>query len=158
MVTPRPLAGLAAGIVAGLAASAAMAAFQSVASRWASRDDESEPATEQAADAIAKVVTGDDVPASARPMAGQAVHYVTGAALGGIYGVLNEYRPDASAGFGAAYGVATSAIVDEAAVPALGLGDAPWQATLGSHAYRLASHLVYGVVLEGVRSLLAGRR
>lgn len=137
-----------------------MAAFQSAANRVAPRDDEGEgdPATVKAADIASETVTGEAVPEPWRKPSGQAVHYLVGATLGGIYGVVTEYRPEASAGFGGAYGVATSALLDEAAVPAAGLGDAPWHTPLSTHAYGLASHLVYGVVLEGVRALLGGRR
>ncbi|MEI9926519.1 MAG: DUF1440 domain-containing protein [Sphingomonas sp.] len=86
------------------------------------------------------------------------VHYVAGAVLGGIYGVITEYRPEASAGFGSAYGMATSALLDEIAVPAAGLGPSLADTPIETHAYGAASHLVYGAVLEGVRWLLAGRR
>ena len=49
-------------------------------------------------------------------------------------------------------------LLDEAAVPAAGLGSAPQDTSLATHAYGAASHLVYGWVLEGVRALIAGRR
>jgi len=86
------------------------------------------------------------------------IHYVVGGVLGGIYGVLAEYRPEASSGFGSAYGIATSTLLDEVAVPAAGLAPAPDEVPAERHAYGLASHLVFGVVLEGVRWLIAGRR
>lgn len=80
--------------------------------------------------------------------AGGAGRYVVGAAIGGVYGVLTEYRPEASAGFGSAYGVATSALLEDSLEPA---GD-----EVAIHG--VASHLVFGLVLEGVRWLIAGRR
>lgn len=158
--TPRPLVGLIAGVAAGLVASAAMSAFQARATKLLPEDSSSDedPATVKAADAASKAVTGDPVPAPHREQAGGAVHYLTGAVLGGIYGVLTEYRPEASAGFGSAYGVVTSALLDEGAVPALGLGAAPAETSPASHAYGAASHLVFGWVLEGTRRLLAGAR
>ena len=156
---PRPFLGLLAGVAAGLVASAAMAAFQAQAQKLlpdsGSNDD---PATVKAADVASEAVIGDPVPQPYREPAGQAVHYIAGAVIGGIYGVLNEYRPEASSGFGSAYGIATAALLDEAAVPAAGLGPAPAETPLASHAYGAASHLVYGWVLEGVRALIAGRR
>ncbi|AQR74778.1 DUF1440 domain-containing protein [Sphingomonas sp. LM7] len=154
---PRPLLGLFAGVAAGLVASAAMAAFQAQAQKLLPDSDE-DPATVKAADAASEVVTGDPVPEPYREPAGQAVHYIAGAVIGGIYGVLTEYKAEASAGFGSAYGVATAALLDEAAVPALGLSPAPDETPLATHAYGAASHLVYGWVLEGVRALIAGRR
>lgn len=156
---PRPLLGLFVGIAAGVVASAAMAAFQAQAAKLLpeSGDDE-DPATVKAADAVSEAVIGDAVPEPYRAPAGQAVHYVTGAVIGGIYGVLTEYKPEASAGFGSAFGVVTAALLDEAAVPAAGLGPSPEDTPLAHHAYGAASHLVYGWVLEGVRWLVAGRR
>lgn len=156
---PRPLIGLAAGIAAGLVASAAMAAFQSQASKLLPDDGSDEdPATVKAADVASGALTGDPVPEPYREPAGQAVHYIVGAVLGGIYGVIAEYRPEARSGFGSAYGIATAALLDEGAVPAAGLGSAPQDTPLATHAYGAASHLVYGWVLEGVRRLVAGKR
>jgi putative membrane protein len=159
MAKPRPLLGLAAGITAGLVASAAMAAFQSRASTLLPDDGNAEdPATVQAADKVSEAILDAPVPEPYREDAGQAVHYITGAVLGGIYGLITEYRPEASAGFGSAYGIVTSALLDEAAVPAAGLAPPPSETPVETHAYGAASHLVYGVVLEGVRWLIAGKR
>lgn len=159
MSEPRPFLGLFAGIAAGLAASAAMAAFQSLAAKPFGQDQsDDDPATVKAADKVAVAVQGNKVPDDYREQAGQAVHYLTGAALGGLYGVLAEYEPRASAGFGSVYGLATSALLDEAAVPAVGLGSAPWDTPLATHAYGISAHLVYGIALEGVRALLGGRQ
>lgn len=156
---PRPLLGLFVGVAAGLVASAAMEAFQARTSELLPEDEsEEEPATVKAADAAAVAVTGDPVPEPHREDAGRAVHYIVGGVLGGIYGVLAEYRPEASSGFGSAYGVVTSTLLDEIAVPAAGLGPTPDETPFATHAYGAASHLVFGVVLEGVRRLIAGKR
>ncbi|KRC81048.1 DUF1440 domain-containing protein [Sphingomonas sp. Root241] len=158
MARPRPFVGLLAGVAAGLVASAAMAVFQAQAQKLLPDPDEDDPATVKAADAASEAVIGDPVPEPYREPAGQMVHYVAGAVIGGIYGVLTEYRPEARSGFGGAYGIATAALLDEAAVPAAGLASAPEDIPLAEHAYGAASHLVYGWVLEGVRALIAGRR
>lgn len=156
---PRPFLGLFVGIAAGVVASAAMAAFQAQAQKQLPvTDSDADPATVKAADAVSEAVIGDPVPEPYREPAGQAVHYIAGAVIGGIYGVLTEYRPEASAGFGSAYGIATAALLDDAAVPAAGLAPAAEETPLAHHAYGAASHLVYGWVLEGVRWLIAGRR
>ena len=156
---PRPLLGLAAGVAAGLVASAAMAAFQAQAQKLLPDQggEDEEPATVKAADAASEIVIGDPVPEPYREQAGQAVHYLVGGVLGGIYGVLAEYKPEASAGFGSAYGIATSALLDEGAVPAAGLAPPPTETSLVTHMYGTASHLVYGWVLESARALIAGR-
>ncbi len=159
MSHPRPFPGLFAGIAAGLVAAAAMAAFQSAAAKPFGQDGgDDDPATVKAADRLARATTGGRVADEYRASAGRTVHYLTGAALGGVYGVLTEYEPRAAAGFGGAYGLATSALLDEAAVPAFGLGSAPWETSAATHAYGAAAHLVFGVTLEGARRLLGGRR
>jgi uncharacterized membrane protein YagU involved in acid resistance len=158
MARPRPFVGLLAGVAAGLVASAAMAMFQAQVQKLLPDQDEDDPATVNATDAASEVVIGDPAPEPYREPAGRMVHYVAGAVIGGIYGVLTEYRPEARSGFGGAYGVATAALLDEAAVPAAGLAPAPEDTPLAAHAYGAASHLVYGWVLEGVRALIAGRR
>jgi uncharacterized membrane protein YagU involved in acid resistance len=63
-----------------------------------------------------------------------------------------------TAGAGSAYGAAVWLVGDEAVVPLLGLSKPPSQYPASTHAYALASHLVYGLTLEGgrraVRALL----
>ncbi|MBN8812298.1 MULTISPECIES: DUF1440 domain-containing protein [unclassified Sphingomonas] len=155
MAKPRPFLGLLAGVAAGLVASAAMAAFQHQAAKLLPEDGkDAEPATEKAADKASEALIDTPLPEPRREQAGMAVPYIAGAVLGGIYGVITEYKPEASAGFGGAYGIATSALLDEAA----GLAPGPEDTPLAQHAYGAASHLVYGIVLEGVRWLIAGRR
>lgn len=149
--------GVVAGAIAGAVASFAMDRFQAAVSPLLpSSGDESEPATEKAADAIAATITGNGVPDADKPLAGQAIHYVVGIALGAAYGVAAEFRPAITAGYGAAFGFGTATLLDEVAVPAVGLGDAPWNAGVASNAYSYASHLVFGGVTEVVRRQVAG--
>ncbi|UIJ45213.1 DUF1440 domain-containing protein [Sphingomonas cannabina] len=159
MAKPRPLAGFVAGAFAGIIASAAMAFFQVKASPLVDAGgDPADSTTARAADKAVSAATDKHLPKAYRAAGGHLVHYAVGAVLGGVYGVVTEYRPDASAGFGTAYGIATAALLDEAAVPALGLSEPVDETPLAVHAYGLASHLVYGVVLEGARVMLVGRR
>ena len=155
--TARTARGSVAGAIAGAVASFAMDRFQAAVSPLlpSSGDGSSEPATEKAADAIAKQVTGNDVPEAVKPLAGQAIHYALGIALGVAYGVAAEFRPAVTAGGGTAFGLGTATLLDEAAVPALGLGDAPWHAGFASNLYSYASHFVFGGVTEIVRRQVA---
>lgn len=134
---PRPFIGLAAGIAAGLVAAAAVSAFQSQLAKLEPDGDEAEAA---------------DAPVPAAPEG--ASPYVIGAVMGGIFGVLSEYKPEASTGFGGAYGLATAALADPAAVMEL---DAEVE-TAEPVVWGVGAHLVFGAVLEGVRWLIAGRR
>jgi len=135
MAKPRPVVGLLSGIAAGLVASAAMSLFR----KQAVKLSEPQPAT------------AGEVALPGRGKSTEVVHYAVGAALGGMYGLLTEYQPDASTGFGTAYGVATATILDQVVGSTDSAPDtAPVKAAV--------SHLVFGVVLEGMRTLLAGRR
>ena len=155
--------GLVAGALAGAAASWVMERFQE---QWLLREGNAgvtpgnmgalgaEPATMKAADAVAQAVTGAPVPDRQRELAGEAMHYATGAGVGGVYGVLAEIVPGASFGLGAAYGAAVALGVDETLVPALGLSKPAKKVPPSEHAYNLASHLVYGLALEAARRIV----
>ncbi|WP_037522801.1 DUF1440 domain-containing protein [Sphingomonas sp. Mn802worker] len=153
----KVLRGVVAGAIAGALASFAMDRFQAVVGALSGSDDaseESEPATEQAADAIAKQ-TGHEIAATDKPLAGQAIHYALGLGLGVAYGVAVEFRPLLAVGYGSGFGVVTATLLDEAAVPAVGLGSAPWRTDLSTNLYSYASHLVFGVTSELVRRQVA---
>lgn len=160
--TGKLLRGALAGLVAGVAASFVMDQFQAAvtalsSSGSSSGDDgaQQEPATQRAAGGIAKAVTGGDLPPADKPLAGQAMHYALGIGLGVAYAVAAEFRPSVTTGFGAAFGVCTATLLDEGAVPAFKLGQAPWQAGLTSNLYAYASHLVFGGTSELVRRRVA---
>ena len=119
MARPRPLLGLLAGTAAGLIATGAMQVVRAARARKAEGADEA--------------ATTDPV-----------LPYVVGAAVGGVYGLLAEYVEDAPAGFGTAYGLAATTLLEQDSASA---GDKPVPAT--------ASPLVYGAVLIGARALLA---
>ncbi len=147
----------AAGLIAGIAASFVMNRFQALTQ---SKDEGgSEPATEQAADDVARIATGAPLPDSAKSAAGQLVHYGVGAALGVGYSVAAVFAPKVTIGAGTAFATVVWALLDEVAVPAAGLGGPPWKSPLKTHAYGLVSHLVFGVSVEMARALaLLGHR
>lgn len=156
--TGKILRGALAGLVAGAAASFVMDAFQAASAALSSSDDDDaqpEPATQKAADGIARTLTGDALAAADKPLAGQAIHYALGIGLGIAYGIAAEFRPRVTAGYGTAFGLGTATLLDETAVPAMGLGEAPWNAGLTSNLYSYASHLVFGSTTELVRRQVA---
>ena len=123
------------------------------------RKPQSEPSTYKAADLVATATTGHAVPASKKPMAGAAVHYAFGGAVGAIYGAAAAYNPELTAGWGLPYGASVWVIADELGMPALGLAPPPTAHPVKDHATTLASHLLFGAVTECVRrSVLAGLR
>ncbi len=78
-----------------------------------------------------------------------------GIGLGVLYGVAAEFRPAVTAGYGSAFGLGTATVLDEGVVPAVGLGQAPWQASASSNLYSYVSHLVFGWTAELVRHQVA---
>lgn len=153
--------GAIAGALAGLAASYVMERFQgwwseqeSKAGGGSSGGGEGDPSTVKAADRVSMAVTGHPVPSAQRDVAGEAVHYTTGAGVGVVYGALAELAPRATFGLGAAYGAAVALGLDDTVVPALGLGKGPSDTAPSEHAYSMASHLVYGLSLEASRRII----
>jgi len=155
--TARVARGLVAGLIAGAVASFAMDRFQAAVSPLlpSSGGTDTEPATEQAADAVARQVTGHDVPKADKPLAGQTVHYGLGIALGAAYAVAAEFRPRVTIGYGTGFALGTATLLDEGIVPLVGLGAAPWKSDVPTTLYSYASHLVFGGVTELVRRQVA---
>ena len=159
--------GLAAGLVGGLVASWTMNRFQDAWSSLASRDDKSqaeqsqqtEPAddtTVKAASAISEGLFHHRLSEGEKKLAGPAVHYSLGTVVGGLYGAAAEVMPEVTSGAGLPFGAAFWLVVDEGAVPLLGLAKGPAAYPLSTHAYALASHLVFGLTTESVRRLVRG--
>jgi len=86
-----------------------------------------------------------------KEMAGAVVHYAFGVATGGLYGAIAELKPATTAGAGLPFGAAVWLIADEIIVPALGLSKPPTEYPPSTHAYSIASHLIYGLTTEIVR-------
>lgn len=149
--TSRVLRGALAGVIAGVMASFAMDRVQALAASMSDSEEKDEPATSKAADAVAEAVTGGPLPEDEKPLGGQAAHYALGMLLGAAYGIAAEFRPAVTSGFGTAFGAGTALLLDESAVPAAGLSDAPWKAPASTHVYAFASHAVFGVTAEAVR-------
>lgn len=149
-----PLRGLAAGIAAGLVASLAMNLFQKA---WASAlpppSSGEDPATVKAAQKASCAATGEYFAKQDKKVAGNAVHYLFGAMLGGAYGLLAEYRPEVTTGYGTLFGLGSAAF-DEIGVPAAGLSAPPADFPAATHAYALASHILFGGVTEATRRLV----
>ncbi len=167
--------GALAGLVAGLVASWAMDRFQEVwvamtppndpgtdeelteRNRGSADDDESgDDATVKTASALAEGLFAHKLTSAEKKIAGPAVHYAVGATSGMVYGVASELMPEVTAGFGLPYGTLFWLVVDEGSLPLLGLSKPPTAYPLSTHAYALASHLVFGATAEGVRRLLRG--
>ena len=175
--------GIAAGLAGGLVASWTMNQFQAAWSKAAAgfekshgaqsmqpsegqhpgqrsqRDKENQDdATVKAARAISEGVLGHELKESEKEPAGAAVHYAFGTLTGGLYGAVAELAPRVTTGMGLPFGAAFWLVADETAVPLLGLSKPATEYPISTHAYALASHLVYGLTAEivrrGVRNVL----
>ena len=162
--------GVVAGLAAGLVASWTMNQFQAAWTKLAensekphgapsmqpaegSRGDgqdtqEQDDATVKAAKAISEGVFGHELQESEKKPAGAAVHYAFGTVTGGLYGALAEVAPQVTTATGVPFGAAFWLLADEVSVPLLGLSKGPTEYPLSTHAYALASHLVYGATAE----------
>src|SRR5574341_1275374 len=169
------LKGLAAGFIGGIVASFVMDKFQALWFKVAERikqpgnnssssegeraegassrkqDDEQEPATIKAAEAVSERLFGHKLTREEKPLAGNAVHYAVGSTAGAIYGAVAEVEPAVTVGAGLPFGTAFWLVVDEGAVPALGLSKPATDYPLSTHVYALASHLVFGMTNEILR-------
>ncbi|MBV9958241.1 MAG: DUF1440 domain-containing protein [Acidobacteria bacterium] len=171
------LKGLAAGFVGGLVASFVMNQFQALCGRLMEgkershgaqslqqgqpqqsnrpinpdNEDESDDATERLASAISENIFDKELTKPEKETAGTVIHYLYGTATGAFYGAAAELAPVVTAGVGMPFGAFVWVAGDEGAVPALGLSKSPAEYPLSTHAYSLASHLVYGLTAEAVR-------
>lgn len=169
MRKPKLWKGMVAGGAAGLAGAVAMTQFQnlwSVASQKLKKredgqtdrsDGESEDATMKAAEKAAEL-TGHHLSREQKKKAGPLVHYGFGAAMGMLYGAIEELSPRDVRRHGVLSGMGFGSMLfagaDEIVVPALGLSGSPSKTPLSSHVYGLASHLVYGATAGAVRKLV----
>jgi uncharacterized membrane protein YagU involved in acid resistance len=175
------LKGLAAGLISGLVASVVMNRFQSLWAKRTegvershgaqslqqgsprravarklqerSSNTEQDDATERFASALSVGMVRRQLPEPEKDVAGTVSHYGFGNAAAGLYGVAAELVPGMTKGVGLPFGAFIWLAADEGAVPALGLSKSPAEYPLGTHAYALASHLVFGVTAEAVRRL-----
>lgn len=122
---------------------------QAMAKNQSSGEKENQDdATVKTAKAISEGVFGHKLTESEKKPAGAMVHYAFGTATGGLYGAMAEVAPEVTAGAGLPFGAVFWLTADEVAVPLLGLAKGPTEYPVSTHAYALASHLVYGLTAE----------
>jgi uncharacterized membrane protein YagU involved in acid resistance len=145
---------IAVGAVAGLVAAAAMEAFQVAAASQIEELESDEPATAKAADSLSHAATGKSLPEKTKKVASTAVHYMTGAIIGGVYGLIAGIAPVFTMGRGLVFAAAVWMLGDELAVPALGWAPRASDTPPENHAYGAASHAVFALTLDFVRRKL----
>ena len=123
---------------------------------FGSKPEVPDDTTMKAASAVSGGVFGHKLTQSEKKIAGTAVHYLLGTGVGGLYGAAAEMAPNVTAGAGLPFGAVFWLVVDEGAVPLLGLSEGPIAYPLSTHAYALSSHFVYGLTAEVVRRAVRG--
>ncbi|MCA1635715.1 MAG: DUF1440 domain-containing protein [Acidobacteria bacterium] len=118
--------------------------------------EEQTDATVKTASAISEGLFDHKLTKGEKKIAGPAVHYAFGTAVGGLYGAVTELAPEVSAGAGLPFGAVFWLVADETALPLLGLSKGPTEYPLSTHAYALASHFVYGLTADVVRRTVRG--
>ena len=113
--------------------------------------DEPDDTTVRTASAISEGLFDHKLTATEKKIAGPAVHYSLGTGVGGLYGAVAEVAPEVTSAAGLPFGAAFWLVVDEGAVPVLGLAKGPTAYPLSTHVYALTSHFVYGLTTELVR-------
>jgi hypothetical protein len=101
---------------------------------------------------VARLVDADVATPQPSP-AGIGVHYALGMLPGALYGAARREFPTLKAGGGALYGFGLFAVNDEVAAPLLGIASGPTEYPWEAHVRGLVSHVVLGMVTEGVLSL-----
>jgi putative membrane protein len=139
--------GMFAGLVGGLAATAAKSFAESL---FPPRTHgEPEPPT-----LLAEKIAGHPLSETQKTIASESIHWGFGALTGAAYGGLAEYFPQATQKEGASFGLALASLTHGNALPALGLSASPKDQTTREHTSEMATHVVYGVVTEIVRSIV----
>lgn len=128
--------------------SQAMAQTQSPEKQSPQQKEDQDDATVKTAKAISEGIFGHKLTESEKKPAGAVVHYAFGTVTGGMYGAMAELTPKVTSGVGVPFGAVFWLTADEMAVPLLGLAKGPTEYPVSTHAYSLASHLVYGLTTE----------
>jgi putative membrane protein len=147
--TPSLWKGLIAGAVAGLVATAA----KSVAERFYPPRVHGEP---EPPEVLSERIAGHPLDDTSKFIASETIHWGFGAAAGAFYGALVEFYPQATSKEGANFGLVLMALTHEGVLPAMSLGAPPEEQTQREQSSEAATHLIYGVVAERVRSLVRG--
>ena len=124
--------------------------------KLAAKPEAPDDTTVRTASAISKGIFDHKLTPGEKKIAGTAVHYLLGTGVGGLYGAAAEIAPNVTAAAGLPFGAVFWLVVDEGAVPLLGLSKGPRAYPLSIHAYALSSHFVYGLTAEIVRRAVRG--
>jgi hypothetical protein len=168
MRRPRitPVSALARGLIAGVAGTAALTGLQALEARAKRNDGDGEtqaprdwgeaPAPAQVGQRVAAGVFERPVPIEHAGALTQVVHWLYGAAWGGVYGLLHESRRTSGVVDGVALGGAV-VVADYTVLPAMRVYEPVWRYPASTLAKDLGRHLVYGLSVALAYRLLPRR-
>lgn len=139
--------GLTAGLAAGLVATAA----KTLAEKLYPPRVHGEP---EPSELLADRIAGHHLDHSTQLVATESIHWGFGAAAGAFYGALAEFYPAATSKEGANFGLVLMALTHQGVLPAIGLSAPADQQSEREQASEAATHLIFGVVAERVRSIV----
>lgn len=100
---------------------------------------------------------GTDLSSAQRAKAAPVTEFAFGILCAGVYGMLAEYLPAVTVGFGSVYGAVLFTGASEVVLPAIGYVAAAKDRTPVQHLGGLAGNVVYGMCTEGVRRLIRSK-
>lgn len=150
-VEPIPERSLVKGLVAGLIGGLVATAAKTLAEKIYPPRTHGEPPPPAV---LAEKVVGHPLGETSKTIAVETIHWSFGALTGAAYGALAEFYPAATAKEGATFGLTLASLTHGSALPAMGLSAEPQQQTTREHTSEVATHILYGLVTETVRSLV----
>lgn len=148
---PQDERSLAKGMLAGLVGGVVATAAKTFGERLFPPRTHGEP---EPPAVLAEKLAGHTLSTTQKVVAAESIHWAFGALAGAAYGGLAEYFPAATQKEGASFGLALATLAHENALPAFGLSADPQHQTPTEHTSEMATHIVYGVVTEIVRSIV----
>ena len=146
-MAPSLWKGLTAGLVAGLVATAA----KSLAEKLYPPRIHGEP---EPPELLTERIAGHQLDHTTELVAAESIHWGFGAAAGAFYGALAEFYPAATSKEGANFGLVLMALTHQGVLPAIGLSAPAEQQSEREQTSEAATHLIFGVVAERVRSIV----
>jgi putative membrane protein len=141
--------GLTAGLIAGVVATAA----KSVAEKLYPPRVHGEP---EPPELLSERIAGRPLDETTEAVASETIHWGFGATAGAFYGALAEFYPAVTAKEGASFGLVLMALTHGNILPALELSAPPEDQSAREKTSEAATHILYGVVAERVRSVVRG--
>ena len=139
------------GLVAGLAAGLVATAAKTLAEKFYPPRIHGEP---DPPSLLSERIAGHRLDHTTELVAAESIHWGFGAAAGAFYGALAEFYPAATSKEGANFGLVLMGLTHQGVLPAIGLSAPAEQQSEREQTSEAATHLIFGVVAERVRSIV----